>query len=276
MIAFAYYGGKQTLLPDLLPLLPRCDHFVDLFGGSAAVLLNRFPSPIETYNDINSELVNFFRVLREQPQDLVRALYFTPYAREEFELAWQPTLDPVEQARRTMIRIQMDRAKAGKRSDKSWAVNKKYIAGAHAYHVKAFHTKAVELDFVAARLKNVQIENRPALKIIDTYDSPQTLIYADPPYLPAARTSANDYANEMKLIDHEELAQRFNSCKSKVALSGYDHPCMDDFYPPDRWIKTLFKERRVPMSNKGLRRQEVLWTNYDPAGQYGQTKLLLK
>lgn len=84
LIAFAYYGGKNRHLNDILPLLPACEHYCEPFAGSAAVLLNRQPSPIETLNDLNSDIVNFFKTLRENPQQLIDALLLTPYSREEF------------------------------------------------------------------------------------------------------------------------------------------------------------------------------------------------
>ena len=87
VIAFGWYGGKYSHLNWLLPLLPQTTHFCEPFGGSAAVLLNRKPAPVETYNDIDSEVVNFFRVLRDQKEALIEAIGLTPFSREEFELA---------------------------------------------------------------------------------------------------------------------------------------------------------------------------------------------
>ncbi|MCY7337676.1 MAG: DNA adenine methylase [Chamaesiphon sp.] len=82
-IAFGWYGGKYSHLDWLLPLLPPSQHFCDVFGGSAAVIINRPPSPVETYNDIHSEVVNFFRVLRDQKEPLIEAIGLTPFSREE-------------------------------------------------------------------------------------------------------------------------------------------------------------------------------------------------
>ena len=85
LIAFGWYGGKYSHLKWLLPLLPEASHFCEPFGGSAAVLINRAPSPVETYNDIDGEVVNFFRVLRNQREALVEAIGLTPFSRAEFE-----------------------------------------------------------------------------------------------------------------------------------------------------------------------------------------------
>ena len=265
MIAFAYYGAKNGLLSELLPLLPAADHYCEPFSGSATVLLNRAPSPIETMNDLNGDLVNFFRILRDNSDELVRRLELTPYAYEEYVQAWDETTDDIERARRFYIRTQMDLAKAGHRKDRSWSCNVTYTSGQHSYAVKNFHTKVPGLIEVAQRLKMVQIDNRPALDHIRKFDGPGTLFYCDPPYLPATRKSANDYKYEMGEQAHIELAQVLNACEGRVALSGYDAPIMDELYSAGTWQKIRFKSRKVPMSRgAGLIRQECLWVNYNP------------
>ena len=111
-IAFGWYGGKYSHLDWLLPLLPQTHHYCEPFGGSAAVLINRPPAPVETYNDIDSEVVNFFRVLRDQKEALVEAIGLTPFAREEFEQAIAETsesLTELERARRFFIRARQVR-----------------------------------------------------------------------------------------------------------------------------------------------------------------------
>lgn len=271
MIAFSYYGAKNGLLSYLLPLLPESDHYCEPFCGSAAVLLNRKPSPIETMNDLNGEIVNFFSMLRQYPERLVDALLCTPYSRQEFEQAWQESPDAIERARRFYIRTQSDVAKAGHRKDKSWSVNVKYSIGQHSYAVKNFAIKIPGLLEVAERLRMVQVENRPAMHVIQKYDTPGTLFYCDPPYIPDTRTSANDYRFEMSMDDHIELAKVLNAAKGMVALSGYDCDAMAVLY--NGWNKIKFKPRKVPMSRgAGLVRQECLWLNYDPELLMDQSK----
>jgi DNA adenine methylase len=261
MIAFAYYGGKQNHLKHILPILPEVDHFCETFCGSAAVMLNRKPSKIETLNDLNGDIVNFFRMLRDRPDDLIRKLELTPYAYEEFTNAWIPCDDEIERARRFYIRTQMDVAKAGNRKDKSWSCNKSVSSSGHSYCVKNFHSKVDRMYEVAKRLMNVQIDNRPAEDLIVKYDNKKTLFYCDPPYLPATRKSSNDYKFELSLEGHQSLAKVLNKAKGMVALSGYDHPVMDEMYKG--WNKVRFPSLKVPMSRgKGLVRQECLWVNY--------------
>lgn len=111
IIAFGWYGGKYSHLDWLLPLLPSCHHYCEPFGGSGAVLLNRNPSPVETYNDLDGEVVNFFSVLRSNPEELIRQITFTPFSREEFSKACEidPSLPDLERARRFYVRARQVR-----------------------------------------------------------------------------------------------------------------------------------------------------------------------
>ena len=260
MIAFAYYGAKNGLLKDLLPLLPECSHYCEPFSGSATVLLNRKPSPIETLNDLNGEIVNFFEVLRDNAGNLVDKLLLTPYSRKEFESAWEIHPDIVERARRFFIRTQMDISKGGIKYNKSWS---SAATASHSNPAKRFFNKLPGLLEVAERLRLVQVENKPAIDVIMKYDKYDTLFYLDPPYLKQTRNAKNEYAFEMSMVEHVQLAKALNAARGMVALSGYDSPEMGILY--NGWNKILFKPKIVPMSRgNGLVRQECLWLNYDP------------
>ena len=182
------------------------------------MLLNRDPSPIETANDLNGDVVNFFKVLRNRGKALVAELALTPYSRTVFEEAWQDTDDSFERAKRFYIRVAMDIAKAGKRGDKSWSVNVKYLPGEHSYAPLNFMKKVHGLHAIAARLRRVQLENRPAVKIVRKFDSPGTLFYCDPPYLHETRTSKADYKFEMNFEAHIELAEALRACRGTPCL----------------------------------------------------------
>jgi len=184
LIAFGWYGGKFSHLGWLLPLLPKTRHFCEPFAGSAAVLLNREPSPVETYNDIDGEVVNFFRVLRDQKETLIEAIGLTPFAREEFELAIsQPTPDltDLERARRFFIRARQVRTGlAQTASSGRWAncllTSRAGMAGA----VSRWLGSVEDLSEIVQRLLRVQIENSLAIDIIKRYDSEETLFYCLP------------------------------------------------------------------------------------------------
>jgi DNA adenine methylase len=121
------------------------------------------------------------------------------------------------------------------------------------------------LDDIAQRLIRVQIENRPAIDVLRLYDNPTTLFYCDPPYLHATRGDAKAYGFEMDESQHREFAETVNECKGMVAVSGYDHPLMDELFKPARWFKILGADKTIH-STKGTR-QEGLWTNFNPVNQ---------
>jgi len=266
-IAFGWYGGKYSHLDWLLPLLPECRQYCEPFAGSAAVLLNRSPALVETYNDLDGEVVNFFRVLRDNSDDLIRLISLTPFSREEFFLAVYDNnvnISEVERARRFYIRARQTRTGlAQKASLGRWANCKNTSRSGMSGAVSRWLGGVDALDAIAERLLRVQIENRPALEVIKLYDNSNTLFYCDPPYLPATRGDANAYAYEMDEAQYHEFAEVINNCKGFVALSGYDHPLMNEFFKGKKWHKT-FAEKKPIHSSKDMR-QEVLWTNYEPA-----------
>ena len=268
-IAFGWYGGKFSHLDWLLPLLPACHHYCEPFAGSAAVLLNRETSPVETYNDIDGEVVNFFRVLRDEHEALIRAIALTPFSREEYHQAIYENgknINAVERARRFYVRARQTRTGLAQTASLGRWANCKNTSRAGMSGVVSRWLGGVQaLDSIAERLLRVQIENRPAIDVIHLYDSPDTLFYCDPPYLHATRGDAKAYGFEMDEAQHRELARTLNACQGKVAISGYEHPLMDELFPPARWFKTRGADKTIH-STKGSR-VEVLWTNYDPRPQ---------
>lgn len=270
-IVFGWYGGKFSHLDWLLPLLPSCHHYCEPFAGSGAVLLNRHPSPVETYNDIDGEVVTFFRVLRDRHEELIRAIALTPFSREEYYTAiYEPTDDisEVERARRFYIKARQTRTGLAQTASLGRWANCKDTSRAGMSGVVSRWLGGVEgLDQIAQRLLRVQIENRPAVDVIRLYDSPTTLFYCDPPYLHVTRGDTKAYGFEMNEEQHKEFAGAINACKGMAAVSGYDHPLMDDLFKPQQWIKTVGPEKTIH-STKDVRR-EVLWTNYEPKRQKG-------
>src|SRR5579883_2590119 len=233
LIPFGWYGGKFSHLAWLLPLLPKCHHYCEPFAGSGAVLLNRAPSPIETYNDLDGEVVNFFRVLRDEKEKLVEAIGLTPFSREEFALACKldPKVPPLERARRFYVRARQVRTGLAQTASLGRWANCKNTSRAGMSGVISRWLGAVEdLPQIAERLLRVQIENRPAGDVIRLYDSPATLFYCDPPYLHETRGDSKAYGFEMTRDEHIELADVLHQCKAKVALSGYRNNLMDRLY----------------------------------------------
>ncbi|MDD9853748.1 MAG: DNA adenine methylase [Deltaproteobacteria bacterium] len=263
MIAFGWYGGKFSHLDFLLPRLPEdATHFCDVFGGSAAVLVNRKPAPVETYNDIDSELVNFFEVLRSSSGNrLIKAISLTPFSREELTKACTPApkQQKLERARRFYVRARQTRTGlAQKSSEGRWAhcvlTSRAGMAGA----VSRWLGAADGLPQIVQRLQRVQIENAPATEVIKRYDTKETLFYLDPPYVHSARGDASAYGTEMTDEDHEELAEVLNRIKGRAAISGYRTKLYNKLY---KGWKRIDAPQKTCHSVRQTRR-ESLWMNY--------------
>ena len=270
-IVFGWYGGKFSHLDWILPLLPSCHHYCEPFAGSAAVLINRHAAPVETYNDIDGEVVNFFRVLRDQYETLARAIALTPFSREEYHLAIHGDMtgiSDVERARRFYVKARQTRTGLAQTASLGrWANCRDTSRAGMSGVVSRWLGGVAALPDIAQRLMRVQIENRPAVDVIRLYDGPKTLFYCDPPYLHATRGDPKAYAFEMDEAQHRSFAETVHECKAMVAVSGYDHPLMDELFSPGRWFKTHGPDKTIH-STKG-KRSEVLWTNYDPSRQQG-------
>ncbi|MBI4569648.1 MAG: DNA adenine methylase [Planctomycetes bacterium] len=266
VLAFGWYGGKFSHLEWLLPLLPKTARYCEPFGGSGAVLLNREPSDVETYNDLDGEVCNFFRVLRDESDALVKAIALTPFSREEFVAACtlDSRLPPSERARRFYVRARQVRTGLAQSATPGrWANCKDTSRNGMSGVVSRWINGADDLCEIAERLLRVQIENRPAIEAIELYDSPETLFYCDPPYVHETRGDASAYAFEMTDDEHAALARALAKAEGSVAVSGYDCELMNALYPPPRWKKTTGPGRTVHSVKQT--RWEVLWTNYDPA-----------
>jgi DNA adenine methylase len=261
-IVFGWYGGKYNHLGWLLPFLPACHHYCEPFAGSAAVLLNREPSPVETYNDLDGEVVNFFRVLREQKEQLIEAIGLTPFSREEFHRACQHDGEPLadlERARRFFVRARQVRTGLAQTASVGrWANCKNTSRAGMSGVVSRWLGSVVALPEIAERLLRVQIENRPAVEVIGLYDSPGTLFYCDPPYPHEVRGDTKAYGFEMTDEEHRALARLLGKVKGKAAVSGYRCDLMYDLY---RGWNRLDAPAKLCHSIKKSR-QEALWVNY--------------
>lgn len=246
----------------LLPLLPETHHYCEPFGGSAAVLINRDPSPVETYNDIDGNVVNFFKVLREQSDNLIREIVLTPFSREEFAISLvkdEKQLSELERARRFFIRARQVRTGlAQTASIGRWANCKLTSRAGMAGAVSRWLGSAETLPEVAVRLLRVQIENRPALAIVRLYDDKRTLFYCDPPYPHECRRDSKAYGYEMTEDDHMQLAEVLCNLSAKVAISGYRCRLMDKLY--SRWKRADAPRKNCHSVKKP--RREALWMNY--------------
>jgi DNA adenine methylase len=259
-----WHGGKWKLAPWIISHFPKHRVYVEPFGGAASVLLRKERSYAEIYNDLDSEAVNLFRVLRNEASAamLVDRLRKTPFAREEFEGSYHIAADPVEAARQFIVRSFMGFGSNGH--------NPRRKTGFRHNSNRSGTTPAQDwanypdcLEDIVERLRGVVIDNRNACEVMSAGDEPHTLHYVDPPYLPETRslknpydlTYAGMYAHEMTAADHDALLAHLRSLEGMVLLSGYASP---------RYEAALPDWRRVEVSAHadGSRdRTEVLWIN---------------
>lgn len=259
--ALRWYGGKFLLAPWIIEHFPRDYrelHYLEPYGGGASVLLRKAPSVLETYNDLDSSLVAFFRVLRTRPNELIQSLRLTPYSREEYELSLseRDSLgDDLELARLFFVRYWQSIGGTSARS--GWKVGRNKN-GRYTSNPDSF-AKAIEnLPQIAERLRGVQIEHMEALELIRRADNPDSLFYIDPPYVLRTRVNAyQSYAHELSEEDHIELSEILRGLSGYVLLSAYEDSLYDDLYLSRGWIKTSREAR----ANRGRISREVLWLN---------------
>lgn len=252
-----WHGGKHYLAQKIVNLLPPHKTYVEPFGGMASVLLNKPPSDVEVYNDIDRGLVNLFCVLRESPDELSRLLSLTPYSEHEYNDSFVHTEDPIEYARRYYTQIRM--SIGGRRGGFSYT---KHRSRRGMADVVSAHLSAIDevLPSIVERLRTVQIMCRDWRWMLDTYDSPETTFYLDPPYLSETRSSKNVYEHEMSESDHIQLVSRITNLVGAVAISGYDHPIYNDSLR--NWNKHVFDMPNNSSSEKiRSRRKECIWIN---------------
>jgi len=260
-----YHGGKWILAPWIISQFPKHRVYVEPFGGAASVLLRKPRSYAEIYNDLDGELVNLFRVTRDHGEELGRLLSLTPFAREEFKVSYEAAEDPIEQARRTVIRSFMGfgsnahNRKTGFRSNNN-------RAGTTPAHDWANYPEA--LKAIIARLRGVVIENRDATEIMAIHDGEETFHYVDPPYVLDTRGPGTDYGYEMTDADHQCLAVFLHTLKGMVIVSGYWSALYCELFA--NW-KSIAKRS---LADGAQERIEVLW--FSPNAWAGKAQLELE
>ena len=248
LTAFIYPGGKAKISSWVTSFFPGHKIYVEPFGGAAGVLLNKAPSPLEVYNDLNSDLVNFFRALRdkEKAAELIRRLKLTPYAREEYDSFYpMPEGDDIERARALVcragmgvgMRMAVSESRSGFASD-----GKKIRKNAQVFvnHVK-------KMGEIAERFRSVVIEHKDALELIPHYDSPDTLWYLDPPY-------NCGYSFRYRAdVDQKAMLGAFKKVSGYVVLSGYENRLYADE------LAGWYMETHQHHTFKNQKTKECLW-----------------
>lgn len=247
-----YPGAKWRIGDWILEHFPEHRVYCEPFFGSGAVFFKKKPAYVETINDVDGNIVNLFRVCREQPEALARAVEFTPFARDEFTSCYDMAAgDSVERARRTLVRYHQSFGTSNS-SKNSWK-NTQTAGGPRCATVWNYLPDTI-LE-CCERLKNAQIENVDGIELIKRYNHPDTLIYCDPPYLPSLRKK-NMYSYEFGESKHVELIKTLKQSQSKVVISGYGSALYDDLLSDWR------TDTKLTTAQMGLHRVEKIWMNF--------------
>jgi DNA adenine methylase len=270
----AYYGGKfGTIGGQIADFINDVPHkiYMELFGGMAGVLLLKKPSLIEVYNDLDSRIVNLFKDKRKC-KELERRLKLTPFSREEYNLSHQllkqTDIEDVELARATIVALSFS-IQPSLRHNGFKNGGKKYETSI----ARQFRRRIDNLSSLTERFSNVIIENCPAEKLLVIFDDPDTLVYLDPPYIRSTRNKSsknqltkNDYAFEMDDDYHKVLLLVAKGVKSKVIISGYDHPLyndlLSDWHRTEIEVTSAIAGSQMNAGDVNMKRMEVLWSNF--------------
>lgn len=257
-----WHGGKHYLCHRIIELFPPHYTYVEPFGGGASVLLNKEPSPVEIYNDLDHSITRLFRVIRDDPDRFQKLLALTPYSEVEFAGDLPATTDETELARRDFVRWRMSLGGRGK----AFSYTKHRVRRGMADVVSGYLSIIDEvLPQIVDRLRSVQIVERTAMEVIRIWDSPETLFYCDPPYVHSTRNkrTLDAYGVEMTETDHRELADVLRKSAGRVILSGYPSPLYDELYGD-------WPHRDCDVANHASgtatksRMTERLWFNWTP------------
>lgn len=262
---FRYPGSKWSLAQWIISFFPEGYEkivYLEPFLGSGAVFFNKRPGTVETINDLNGDVVNLFRVLRDRPEDLKRVLDLTPYSREEYDLSFDPCEDPLEQARRFIVRT--TQAIGARLNEKSgWRNHKQMKIGDTACKWGGITDT---IDIASKRLRGsttnlVQMERMDALRLIERYDSTDVLMYLDPPYVRSSRKSGRLYTHEMDDSDQIKMLDLICRSRAKIVLSGYPSELYDTYLSGWRSFSA------VSQTTSGEKATEMLWLNYEPPAE---------
>jgi len=258
---FSYFGGKQRLVKTILPLLPKHILYVEVFGGSAAVLLNKPPSPVEVYNDIDRLLVNLFMVVRDHPREFARRVQSLPYSRLLYE-RWQRQLKngrltgkQLEQAVRYYYML---RSSFFSHVEKGWRFATKTDEASRLYN------SIGEVETIARRLQHVYLDHLDFRRCIRNWDRPDTFFFLDPPYFGTV-----PYRKGIKAFtaqDHEDLATLLRDVKGKWLLTYNDHPRIRELYASYgfKTVSTKLNTDKIPQGQKRRSFPQLIIRNYGP------------
>jgi DNA adenine methylase len=259
--AINYFGGKYQWLEQLYQFFPEHTHFVDLFCGSMSVTLNKEPSNLDTANDLDGSVINFFSVLRDNPDQFFLKLDLTPISRQEYKNCFPVySEDPIEWARRFFVRCRMSFQGSGLKENTGFNACVKTSERGLSKNVSKYLSAVERLPGIVQRLKQIQIENLDYRECLKKYDRTGTFFYVDPPYELRKRNYKKWYNIEFeKDNDHIDLRESLNDIKGLAMVSGYESDFYKELYKDWEFIKLQPKKH----SMKGAKfQEECIWINY--------------
>ena len=249
-------GSKWNIAAQLVRLIPEHHTYVEPFFGSGAVLFNKQLSDIETVNDLDSDVVNLFRCIQEDAQNLARMVMSTPFSREVYEFSYSNTEaleNPYAKAVNFLVQCWQGHGFRSNGYKVGWKND--VVGRERAYALWNWYRLPAWIIEITERLRMVRIENRPALELIEKYNYSNVFMFIDPPYLLSAR-SGKQYKHEMSAADHEELLKILLQSKAKIMISGYESELYNDYLA--KWEKRQFSS----CAEHGKPRTETVWMNY--------------
>ena len=278
---FGYYGAKLKIASKIIQLLPPHHAWVEGFCGSSALTLAKSPVPIEVINDADGQIVNLFKQLRNNADELCRAIALTPYAREEFELARfgkQDDLNPLERARRFLVATMMTVNATYGGQNCGFSFSQSYARQGKEARVNRWYNLPDRLKSVVERLRGVRIENRDACELLEMFaDRPATLVYLDPPYYVKRELGYVIDANDFDF--HSNLLAICRKARCMLLISGYENDLYSQLLrPEDGWSKYVIETHTRDTNGKDYARTETLWMNkqFVKAQTTGKVPILLR
>ena len=261
--AFGYYGSKQRISKRILEYLPPHHCWVELFCGSAAITMAKTPVEIEIINDLDHNIVNAFRQLRENPKELIRAVSLTPYAREEYRAVIEEAekIDDLEKARRFLSRAMMAVNGVLGKDRGGFSFTNSYSRNGREARVNRWRNFPDRLEAVACRLHDIRVENKNAIELLKEFSNrPATLVYIDPPYL---TERCNGYAVDTRDNSfHINLLEQVIVSKCMILVSAYESEIYDMFLTERRgWRKVILDNSTRGTNGTNHLRKEILWIN---------------
>lgn len=253
-----YPGSKWNIAPQLVELIPEHHSYVEPFFGSGAVLFNKPVSDIETVNDLDSDVVNLFRCIQKDSERLARLVMTTPFSREEYERQFDgctSTLYASNFQRAAGFLIKCWQGHGFRTNGYKVGWKNDVVGREKAYALWNWYRLPDWIIDITERLRKVQIENRPALEVIERFNYSQVFMYLDPPYMLGTR-SGKQYMHEMTDAEHEELLQMITKSRAKIMISGYETDMYNDYL--SGWEKRQFSS----CAEHGKPRIETVWMNY--------------